>query len=125
MKNFIKKGIPVLLVLLLGLSTANAKPIKKLDFIGVTNSEKVIITVNDKDKFMEYQTPKRTTKYELLDYDYGMDFNTGDQIVTCTAVDTLYGIAYSVLLYSNKAYCDIRIGKKRLTFKHVSTFEVE
>ena len=47
----------------------------KFDFTGTKTTEKVSITISDKDQMIEYLTPNRDNKYQILDYDYQHDKN--------------------------------------------------
>ena len=49
--------------------------VSKFDFTGTTTTEKVSITISDKDQMIEYLTPNRDNKYQILDYDYQHDKN--------------------------------------------------
>lgn len=124
MKKIFKTLLPLFAVFVLFTSKATAQTVKKLDFTGVTNTEKVIITIDDNNQIIEYQTPSRTTKFVILDYNYVNDVNTDDKVLSCTALDPLYSTACQVVLYSNGNYSDIRIGKKQITFKYVPEFAV-
>lgn len=116
---------PILALSIFAASTAGAEQVKKLDFTGVTKTERVVITINANEQTMEYLTPSRASKYTLLDYDVADDPDSGNKIITATAVDQLFSTACDVLLYANGSFSDIRIGKKRVTFTHVPDFRIE
>ncbi len=125
MKNILKKSSTVLAIFIFSVFYATAAQVSKFDFTGTTTTEKVSVTINDKDQMIEYMAPSRTTKYQVLDYDYQHDKNTGTKILSATVLDPLYSTAYTVILYMNGTYSDMRIGRKRITFKYVDDFRVE
>ena len=123
--NIFNKVMPILAFSIFATSAVNAEQVKKLNFNGVTNTEQVVITINEDEQTMEYLTPSRASKYDILDYDVALDPNTHDKIMKATAVDQLFKVAYEVLLYSSEDFSDIRIGKKRVTFSNVRMFNIE
>ena len=58
--------------------------VSKFDFTGTTTTEKVSITISDKDQMIEYN---RDNKYQILDYDYQHDKNNGTTILSATVLD--------------------------------------
>ncbi len=124
MKNIFKKSSTVLAIFIFSVFYATAAQVSRFDFTGTTTTEQVSITINDKDQLIEYLTPSRNNRYQILDYDYQHDRNTGTKVLSATVLDPLYSTAYTVILYSNGTYSDMRIGRKRITFKYVDDFRV-
>ena len=124
MKNILKKSSTALAIFIFSVFHATAAQVSTFDFTGTTTTEKVSITISDKDQMIEYLTPNRDNKYQILDYDYQHDKNTGTKVLSATVLDPLYNTAYTVILYTNGTYSDMRIGRKRITFKYVDDFRV-
>ncbi|MBR6914051.1 MAG: hypothetical protein IKN34_09685 [Treponema sp.] len=124
MKSTLKKFSAVLFIFSFAVLCANAVQVSKFDFTGTTKTERVSITINEKDQIMEYLTPSRNNKYQILDYDYQDDKNTGTKVFSATVLDSVYNTAYTVILYFNGTYSDMRIGRKRITFRYVDDFRI-
>ncbi len=117
--------VPVLaLSVFAGLETS-AEQVKRLDFTGSTRTEKIVITISNKQQTLEYFTPSRDIKYSILDYDVQVNEAQETKTVTATILDPIFNTAYEVLLYVNQSYSDIRIGKKRITISQISDFRIQ
>lgn len=104
---------------------AGAETLKKFYFTGVTNSEKIVFTIDERKDTLDHYTRAKDYHYIVTDYDYSVDENYGNELFKCTVADTLYGKEYQVLLTHNDSYTDIRIGSQRIRFTHVDEFVVE
>lgn len=125
LKKLLKMVVPVLaLSVFAGLETS-AEQVKRLDFTGSTRTEKIVITISNKQQTLEYFTPSRDIKYSILDYDVQVNEAQETKTVTATILDPIFNTAYEVLLYVNQSYSDIRIGKKRITISQISDFRIQ
>lgn len=125
LKKLLKMVVPVLALSVFAELETSAEQVKRLDFTGSTRTEKIVITISNKQQTLEYFTPSRDIKYSILDYDVQVNEAQETKTVTATILDPIFNTAYEVLLYVNQSYSDIRIGKKRITISQISDFRIQ
>lgn len=125
LKKLLKMVVPVLALSVFAELETSAEQVKRLDFTGSTKTEKIVITISNKQQTLEYFTPSRDIKYSILDYDVQINEVQETKTLTATILDPIFNTAYEVLLYVNKSYSDIRIGKKRITISQISDFRIQ
>lgn len=125
LKKLLKMVVPVLALSVFAELETSAEQVKRLDFTGSTKTEKIVITISNKQQTLEYFTPSRDIKYSILDYDVQINEVQETKTLTATILDPIFNTAYEVLLYVNQSYSDIRIGKKRITISQISDFRIQ
>lgn len=113
----------LLIALFTSATAAFAEEIDTFLFTGETKTEKVIVVIDQTHVRMEYQTPSKTYRYSLEDFDYTID-SDGSGVFTAIARDMIFGKEYDVLLVHTDAYTDMRIGSKRIPFTHIKKYEI-
>ncbi|MCR4822090.1 MAG: hypothetical protein K5873_04360 [Treponema sp.] len=124
MKQIIKLFSSIALLLLIPVNVIFSEKVKNLNFSAVTKTERVEISIEQNEIQLEYFTPRKDYNYEIRDYEYLLDSDGESWVLKGTAYDTLLNTSSDFVVYSNKKFSEMRIGRKVITFTYVEKCDI-